>query len=266
METPLVRAEHMEAVVAGNAEIAALVRLLATSERIVALTGAGISTESGIPDFRSPGGIWSRMKPITFQAFVASEEARLEDWRRRFKMNAEFARAKPNAGHRLLARLADEGKLLAVVTQNIDGLHQRAGLAADLLIEIHGNATHGRCLSCGETMALAEVRRRIDATDAAPRCRCGGLVKAAVISFGERMPEESMRRATEHAMNADLFLVMGSSLQVQPAASLPLLARRAGAHLVILNREPTPLDGEADLVIRASIGEAVQATYPQLVN
>jgi NAD-dependent deacetylase len=266
METPFVRDEHMEAGDAGNAEIAALVRLLSTSQRIVALTGAGISTESGIPDFRSPGGIWSRMKPITFQAFVASEEARLEDWRRRFKMNAEFARAEPNAGHRLLARLGADGKLLAVITQNIDGLHQRAGLPADLTIEIHGNATHGRCLSCGESMALAEVRRLIDATEAAPRCRCGGLVKAAVISFGERMPEEAMRRAAEHATAADLFLVMGSSLQVQPAASLPLLARRAGACLVILNREPTPLDREADLVIRASIGEAAQATYPQLVN
>ncbi len=260
------RGEHMEAAGAGNAKIAALGRLFATSRRIVALTGAGISTESGIPDFRSPGGLWSRVKPITFQEFVASEQARLEDWRRRFAMNADFARAEPNAGHRFVAWLGSEGKLRAVITQNIDGLHQRAGLPAELLIEIHGSATHGRCLSCGETMALAEVRRRIDATEAAPRCRCGGLVKAAVISFGERMPEEAMRRAAEHAGKADLFMVIGSSLQVEPAASLPLMARRAGARLVILNRDPTPLDDAAELVIRASIGEAIRAAYPQLVN
>ena len=249
-----------------NGEIAALRRLVEGAARIVALTGAGISTESGIPDFRSPGGLWSKMRPITYQEFCASEEARLEDWRRRFKMNADFAAARPNAGHRGLVRLAEEGRLLAVITQNIDGLHQRAGLRAELLIEIHGNSTHGHCLDCRAEMSLAEVREIIDATGAGPRCACGGLVKAAVVSFGERLPERDLLRAAKLAAEADLFLVVGSSLQVQPAASLPLAARRAGARLVLINRDATPLDQAADLIVRASIGAVFTALYPQLVN
>ena len=260
------RADHTGADAPGNAEIARLRRLIDGSERIVALTGAGISTESGIPDFRSPGGIWARMRPITFQEFVASEAARMEDWRRRFRMNEDFSRAKPNAGHRLLARLCEEGRLQAVITQNIDGLHRRAGMPAERLIEIHGNATHGRCLDCAARMELTDVRRMIDATGASPRCACGGLVKAAIVSFGERMPEDAMRSAGEHARASDLFLVLGSSLQVQPAASLPLVAQRGGASLVIVNREPTPLDDAAELVVRGPIGEVARALYPQLVN
>jgi NAD-dependent deacetylase len=247
-----------------NGELAALHRLLQGGERIVALTGAGISTESGIPDVRSPGGLWTRIKPITYQEFCGSEEARLEDWRRRFKMNADFAAAAPNAGHHGLAQLAEDGRLTGVITQNIDGLHQRAGLPAALLIEIHGNSTHGRCLDCRAPMPLEEVRERIEATGASPRCGCGGLVKAAVISFGERLPDQALRRACELAGAADLFLVIGSSLQVQPAASLPLAARRSGARLVIINRDPTPLDGHADLIVRQPIGAVFAALYPQL--
>ena len=185
----------MEQAAAGGEEIAALRRLIESSSDIVALTGAGISTESGIPDFRGPGGIWTRMKPITYQEFVASEAARLEDWRRRFVMNANFAGAEPNAGHFGLARLAAEGRLQAVITQNIDGLHQRAGLPPERLIEIHGNATHGRCLDCRAPMPLAMVQCIIETTAASPRCACGGVIKAAIVSFGERMPEEAMRRA-----------------------------------------------------------------------
>ena len=250
----------------GNGEIAALRRLVGEAARIVALTGAGISTESGIPDFRSPGGIWTRMRPITYQEFVASEAARLEDWRRRFVMNESFAAAKPNAGHRGLVKLAEEGRLRAVVTQNIDALHQRAGLPSDKLIEIHGNSTRGRCLECGAPMALAAVRTIIDETGASPRCACGGLVKAAIVSFGEPMPEQAMRRASDLAVASDLFLVVGSSLQVQPAATLPVLARHAGARLVIINREKTPLDSLAQLVVRNAIGAVFTALYPQLVN
>jgi NAD-dependent deacetylase len=239
---------------AGNEDIVALQRLIAVSKHIVALTGAGISTESGIPDFRSPGGIWARMQPITYQEFVASEQARLEDWRRRFVMNESFARAKPNAGHFGLTRLAESGKLRAVITQNIDGLHQRAGLPQDHLIELHGNSTRGKCLQCQEPMSLAEVRQKIEATRAAPRCPCGGVVKAAVISFGQRMPEEEMAKSQAVAATADLFLVLGSSLIVQPAASLPLVALRSGATLVIINRDTTPLDDAAHLVVRKQIG------------
>jgi NAD-dependent deacetylase len=206
------------------------------------------------------------MRPITYQDFVASEEARLEDWRRRFRMKEHFARAEPNAGHRWLAHLAADGRLAAVITQNIDGLHQRAGLPAEKLVEIHGTVGHGRCLDCREPMPLDEVRRLIDTTAASPRCACGGLVKAAIISFGERMPEEAMRRAADLASAAEVFLVIGSSLQVQPAATLPLIARRAGAALAIVNRDPTPLDGDADVLVRAAIGAVAVAVCPQLVN
>jgi NAD-dependent deacetylase len=250
----------------GNGEIAALGRLIGTANRIVALTGAGISTESGIPDFRSPGGLWSRVRPITYQEFVASEEARLEEWRRRFAMNEKFAAAEPNAGHYGLVELAKEGRLIAVVTQNIDGLHQRAGLAAEQLIEIHGNSTRGRCLDCGAAMALADVRRIIDATGASPRCDCGGLVKAAVISFGERVPSDDLDAASRLAESADLFLVLGSSLLVQPAAMLPLVATRTGASLAIVNRQVTSFDAHADVVVREDIGSVFAALYPQLVN
>lgn len=250
----------------GNGEIAAFGRLVAAAERIATLTGAGISTESGIPDFRSPGGIWSRMKPITYQEFVASEEARLEDWRRRFVSNENFAKAEPNAGHLGLARLAGEGRLAAVITQNIDGLHQRAGLPPERLIEIHGNATRGRCIDCGAPMSLAEARRIIDESGAAPRCRCSGFVKAAVISFGQRVPRDALQAAGRHAEESDLFLVLGSSLQVQPVATLPLVAKQAGARLAIINREPTPLDAHADIVLHCGIGAVFAALYPQLVD
>ncbi len=238
--------------------------LIERSERIVVMTGAGISTEFGIPDFRSPGGLWSRMRPITYQEFVASEDARLEEWRRRFRMNETFAQAEPNAGHAGLVLLMQEGKLSAVITQNIDGLHQRAGLPSEQVIEIHGNSTRAHCLECREPMALQTVRATIDATGASPRCECGGLVKAAIVSFGERIPEDAMTKAAALAQDADLFLVAGSSLVVQPAASLPIVAKRFGAALAILNRDATPLDDYADLTLRDSIGRVFSVIYPQL--
>ena len=251
----------------GNDEIQALRGLFDRSERIVVLSGAGISTESGIPDFRSPGGLWTRgIKPISYQDFVASEEARLEDWRRRFRMNEDFAAAEPNAGHRGLVELMREGRLLALITQNIDGLHQRAGIPAEQLIEIHGNSARGRCIDCGTPMALQAVRAEIEATGAAPRCPCGGLVKAAIVSFGERIPDETLRRAGEASERADLFLVVGSSLQVQPAAALPLRAKRSGATLAIVNRDPTPLDRHADIVVQRLSGAVFSKLYPQLVT
>jgi NAD-dependent deacetylase len=258
--------EHIEPSALGNDEIAALKNLITRSERIVALSGAGISTESGIPDFRSPGGLWSRMQPITYQEFVASEAARMEDWRRRFNMNESFAQATPNAGHKALVLLAEEGRLEALITQNIDGLHRRAGFPEERLIEIHGNSTHGRCLDCQTPVSLTTVRSMIEATGASPRCDCGGFVKAAVISFGERMPADLMQRANERALSADLFLVVGSSLQVQPAASLPLVARRAGAVLAIINRDNTPLNSLAQVVVRQSIGQVFSSLYPQLAG
>jgi len=223
--------------------------------RIVALTGAGISTESGIPDFRSPGGIWSRRQPIQYQDFVADEASRLEDWDRRFEMRAFFERAVPNAAHHALTHLASSSLLTWLITQNVDGLHQRAGFPQDRLIEIHGNSTYATCLDCG---ARAELQDQLATVEAgrSPRCRdCDGLLKAAVISFGQQMPEEALHRAAGAAQACDLFLVLGSSLVVHPAAQLPAIAVRSGADLVILNGEETPLDSLASTVIRTPLAQ-----------
>ncbi|WP_319532093.1 Sir2 family NAD-dependent protein deacetylase [uncultured Cohaesibacter sp.] len=238
---------------------ARLIDMINEAERIVAFTGAGISTESGIPDFRSPNGLWSQMDPIMYDDFVASEETRLEDWRRRFIMNKDFAIAKPNEGHLALARLAQSGKLISTITQNIDGLHQKSGLSDEQVIEIHGNCTYGACLDCEEPVDLHWVERQIKATGATPRCsKCGGLIKAAIISFGQAMPQDKMHRAMQDAADCDLFIVLGSSLQVYPAANLPQIAKHHDAQLVIINRDPTPFDGLADLYIHGEIGTTMQ--------
>ena len=236
-------------------DIETLHALLAGSRTIVAFTGAGISTESGVPDFRSPGSPWMVNKPIPFDAFVASREARIEAWRRKFAMDDHAAGAVPNAGHRALARLINEGRSPGIVTQNIDGLHQEAGVPADRVVELHGNGTYATCLACGWRHKLAEIRPVFEATGEAPTCTmCAGPVKSATISFGQAMPQDAMRRAQALTLAADLFLVLGSSLVVFPAATFPVLAKRNGARLVIVNREPTELDEIADLVVRAEIG------------
>ena len=237
-----------------------LADLIGAAHRVVIFTGAGISTESGIPDFRGPNGLWSKMKPIYYDEFVSSEEARLEDWRRRFRFNREVTVAEPNVAHRAIAKLVAGGKVTAVITQNIDGLHQRAGVPSEHLVEIHGNATRATCLECDRPHDLAEVEAEIARTGRSPVCgSCGGLVKAAVISFGQAMPARAMMRA-EHAIErSDLFIAVGSSLQVQPAASLPMAAKYSGANLVIVNADPTPLDTLADHVLRGSIGRGFSA-------
>jgi NAD-dependent deacetylase len=224
--------------------------------RIALFTGAGISTESGIPDFRSPGGIWTRKTSIPFQAFMDSEEARQESWRRRFEGDAAMRAARPNRGHRAVEALVRRGRARAVVTQNIDGLHQLSGLEAGQVVELHGNTTYAACLECETRHEIDEMRAAFEASGKAPRCRrCLGLVKTATISFGQQMPEAAMLRAREEAMAADLFIVLGSSLVVYPAAGLPVLAVRNGARLAIVNREPTPLDEVADIVVRGPIGD-----------
>jgi NAD-dependent deacetylase len=237
-------------------EIAALAELIAGAERAVVFTGAGISTESGIPDFRSPGGIWTRMAPIDFADFLASEEARRETWRRRFAMDETLRAAAPNRGHRAVAELVRRGKASAVITQNIDGLHQASGIADNRIIELHGNTTYATCLDCSRRYELDVVRRTFEQGSAAPRCdACGGFVKTATVSFGQAMPAEAMRQAERETLAADLFIVAGSSLVVYPAAGFPALAKRNGAALVIVNREPTGLDPIADLVLRRPIGD-----------
>ena len=243
-----------------DSEIAALARLIDQARRAVVFTGAGISTESGIPDFRSPGGIWTQMAPIYFDDFVASEAARRETWRRRFAMEDAFGGAEPNRGHRAVDALVRRGKVNAVITQNIDGLHQSSGIPPEKVIELHGNTTYATCLDCGERYEIAELRIIFERDGAVPPCtHCLGHVKTATISFGQAMPILAMRRAEQETLAADLFVVLGSSLVVYPAAGFPELAKRNGAKLAIVNREPTGLDEIADLVIHQGIGDILGA-------
>lgn len=231
--------------------------MIAAASVIVPFTGAGISTECGIPDFRSPGGLWTRNQPIPFNEFVASREARDEAWRRRFAMEATFAAARPGRGHRALAALYRAGKIPAVITQNIDNLHQQSGFAPAHVIELHGNTTYARCIVCGRDYDLPWVKQRFDAHGAPDCADCGAPVKTATISFGQSMPEDAMARAGQLARACDLFIAIGSSLVVWPAAGFPMMAKDAGARLVIINREPTDQDDLADLVIPYDIGETL---------
>lgn len=234
--------------------------MIAEARAVVGFTGAGISTESGVPDFRSPDSPWMRNKPIPFDLFVASPAARQEAWRRKFTMDDLYREAKPNRGHRAFAELVAVGKMTAVITQNIDGLHQESGIPAERTVELHGNGTYARCLECNTRHELAPIRTIFEQRGAAPVCEmCGGVLKSATISFGQAMPVDAMRKAHELATDCDLFLVVGSSLVVYPAASLPLLAKKNGAKLIILNREKTPLDEVADLVIHAEIGPVLES-------
>lgn len=239
-------------------ESAELHRLIAHAERIVFFTGAGISTESGIPDFRSPGGIWTRMAPIDFRDFMASEEARRETWRRKFVTDQTIRAAEPNRGHRAVARLIREGRASSIITQNIDGLHQLSGVPESHVIELHGNSTYATCLSCAQRYEIDTIKAAFEVSNDPPHCAaCGGYVKAATISFGQSMPVEAMRRAEAETLAADLFIVAGSSLVVYPAAGFPEIAKQNGAALVIVNRDPTGLDRMADLVIREGIGDTL---------
>jgi NAD-dependent deacetylase len=240
-----------------QSDVERLGEFIARAKTIVPFTGAGISTESGIPDFRSPGGLWSRHRPIPFEDFVASREARDESWRRRFAMEATFAGAKPGRGHRALASLYRAGKIPAVITQNIDNLHQRSGFGPDDVVELHGNTTYARCLGCGKRYELSWVKQRFDESGAPDCVDCDAPVKTATISFGQAMPEDAMERASELARSCDLFIAIGSSLVVWPAAGFPVMAKNAGARLVLINRERTDQDDIADLVIRHDIGETL---------
>lgn len=234
--------------------------LIDASRRAVVFTGAGISTESGIPDFRSPGGVWSRHKPVYFEDFLASEARRRDYWRLKFLVDRDIREAKPNAGHLAVAKLVHSGKAAHVITQNVDGLHQASGVPEEQLIELHGNTTYATCLDCGKRFELEPIRAAFERDESLPVCdRCRGIVKTATISFGQAMPPDAMRRAEKATLACDLFLAVGSSLVVYPAAGFPELARRNGARLVILNRDPTPLDSLADLVLNAEIGPTLAA-------
>jgi NAD-dependent deacetylase len=224
--------------------IARLQEMIHEACAVVPFTGAGISTECGIPDFRSPGGLWTKNRPIPFDEFLANQEARNESWRRRFAMSDQFGDAKPGRGHRALASLYRLGKVPTVVTQNIDNLHQASGIAPEHVVELHGNTTYAACLDCADRYELSWVRQRMDAANGcAPDCpACGGFIKTATISFGQAMPDAAMQRAQNLALDCDLFLAIGSSLVVWPAAGFPLMAKRNGASLIIINREATEFD------------------------
>ncbi len=235
-------------------EIEYLATTLYESEHLVIFTGAGLSTESGIPDFRSPDGLWSKLVPIEYSEFLASPDARRESWRRKLIMDQDMNAAVPNRGHRAVAKLV-ENLNAYVLTQNIDGLHQASGIADDRIIELHGNSTYANCLTCATRYELEPILTAFQCDETLPLCeQCGGIIKTATISFGQTMPMDKMRRAEQHALDCDVFLVIGSSLVVYPAAALPAIARQNGARLIILNRDPTEHDPQANLVLNREIG------------
>ena len=238
---------------------------LRRSTRIVFFTGAGISTESGIPDFRSPGGIWTRMQPIYFDEFLSSEEARVEAWRRKRESHELYKKVKPNIGHTSIGELEKRGKLLGLITQNVDGLHSRGGVSEEKLVELHGTDRRVICLDCGKGFDPDAILESLLGDFASPRCdQCEGFLKSATISFGQPMPVGAMRRAQELSEGAEIFIVVGSSLQVQPAASFPVIAKRHGALLGIVNRDPTPIDSIADYIYHGEIGNFFEELNPLL--
>jgi NAD-dependent deacetylase len=221
---------------------------------VIVFTGAGISTESGIPDYRSQGGIWDKFTPVYFDEFMSSEPARIRYWEQRMDMEKGLKHARPNAGHLSIARLYEKGHLTAVITQNIDGLHHASGIPEDRIIELHGNTRRVRCMACRTLISWDAAEKMILAGDKAPRCGCGGYLKPDTISFGQAMPAKETRRAADLSAQCDVFLVVGSTLLVQPAALMPEYALKAGAFLAIINLSPTPYDSRCQVLIREKAG------------
>jgi NAD-dependent deacetylase len=234
---------------------------------VVFFTGAGISTESGVPDFRSPGGIWTKYQPVLFQDFLASEPARVQHWRLKKATYELFKTVKPNVAHYAICEFEKRGQLLGLITQNIDGLHKIAGSSDEKLVELHGTDRLVTCLSCGKPFEPASVYENLDEEFSSPTCdACGGFLKSANVSFGQPMPAQAMKRAQAWSEQAEIFIVVGSSLQVQPAASFPVVAKRHGALLAIINRDATPLDDLADFVYNGAIGEFFGRLDPLLTT
>ncbi len=235
-------------------DIAVVADWIRQSKAVAGFTGAGISTGSGIPDFRSPDGIWARNRTVMFEEFLANREDRIEYWRQKAAIWPAIRAAMPNAGHRFFTRLADDGRLLGLITQNIDGLHEKAGLDPKKIIRLHGWMNEAVCLSCQQAISMDEACQRVKKGDRAPLCEsCDGLLKPATISFGQTLKPEDLQRAAALSAKCDLFIAAGSSLVVQPAAGFPAMAKQKGARLVIVNNATTPLDRLADAVIRDDI-------------
>jgi len=224
----------------------------------IVFTGAGISTESGIPDYRSQGGIWDKFRPVYYDEFMRSRDAREEYWRRWNTLYAGIARAEPNAGHIAIAKLDRMGLLNGLITQNIDGLHQASGIAGERIIELHGNTRRIRCMTCREIIPTEEIQTRLNSGDAAPQCQCGGYLKPDTISFGQAMPVKEVEKAAVLSRTSDFFLVVGSTLLVQPAAHMPIYAKQNGAFLAIVNLSETPCDDMCEVLIRGKAGEVLE--------
>jgi NAD-dependent deacetylase len=246
--------------------VADMAEFLAEARRLVVLTGAGASTESGIPDFRGPDGIWTRVSATSYRAFLTDAAARRDYWRLRRELGPTVAAARPNAVHIALAELEWRGILAGILTQNFDGLHQAAGSSPERVIELHGSSREAACQSCGARSPIEPVQARVAAGEEDPRCACGGLLKAATILFGQPLPAAALARAQQLAASCDLFLVVGSSLRVNPAARLPLLALERGVPLLIVNREPTRFDERADVALHAQAGPALRAMVDRIIG
>jgi NAD-dependent deacetylase len=241
-----------------NAEVAHFVELVAEARHVVGFTGAGISTESGIPDYRGKGGIWNRFQPVYFDEFLRDPEKRRLYWQRKAETWPAIRDAEPNEGHRFFADLYAEGTLRGVVTQNVDGLHEKSGLPREQVVNLHGNTLETTCLSCSYRVDSEEVFRALDLENGAPRCpECGGWLKPNTISFGQQLDPRTIERGHELARSCDLMVVFGSTLIVYPAAGIPEIAKQHGAGLIIVTLSDTPLDDAADLSVRRPIGEFV---------
>lgn len=245
-----------------NKEIAIICEKISETGKNVIFTGAGISTESGIPDYRSKGGIWDKFRPVYFDEFMSSKDSRKEYWHRWSELYQDLIQAKPNPAHIAIAKLCEMGLLEAVITQNIDGLHQQTGLPDDKVIELHGSTCRIRCMHCSKISSIHEAKKRLDAGDYAPECECGGYLKPDTISFGQAMPTEKVEQAAILSKNSNFFMVVGSTLIVQPAAHMPVYAKNSGAFLAIINLSETPCDSICNVRIHGKAGEVL----PKIIN
>ncbi len=246
-------------------KITLVAKKIKKSKQLIVFTGAGISTESGISDYRSQGGIWDTFKPVYFDEFMSSEASRIKYWEQRLDMGKSLSVAKPNAGHKSLAQLHELGFLKALITQNIDGLHEESGIPKEKIIELHGNTRRVRCMSCKKLISWEEAKVMIDAGDKAPVCSCGDFLKPDTVSFGQAMPVEQTQRAAMLSSKSDVFIVVGSTLLVQPAALMPEYAKNSGAFLVIINLSETPYDKVCDVLIRAKAGDVLKKIMSQVI-